>query len=74
LALTISPFLGDSAEPGREAPRARVSLEWSRAAPDPCSQGTRTVEMMEVVALTPGQTITLEGDGGLRVELAVARP
>lgn len=74
LSFIISPFLGDLSEAIRENPRARISIAWGRPSPIACSQGARTIELMEVTTLTPGQILTLEGDGGLRAELTILRP
>jgi hypothetical protein len=50
--------------------RANVTVRWIRPAGQGCAElGSRTVELRQSVSLPAGQTVTLNGDGGLVVEL-----
>ena len=52
-----------------EKEQYRVSLSWSRPGGEICGAGQRTTSVEQTVALQPGRTIVVEGDGGLKVEL-----
>ena len=47
----------------------RVSFGWSRPTSGCASEGTLSVTVDRAVELRPGRSVTVEGDGGLRVEL-----
>lgn len=47
----------------------RVNVSWSRPVAGCDGQGSRGVNVDQRVDLEPGQTVTVQGDGGLRVEL-----
>jgi len=55
----------------QSGPSARVSVNWQRpsGSGDCSSEGSRTVAIAESVPLQPGQTATVQGDGGLVVTL-----
>ena len=47
-----------------------VSVKWERPDEDCQGQGgQRSVSIMSLIAIPPGETVELEGDGGLRVRL-----
>ena len=46
-----------------------LSSTWQRPNGSCDEQGSRSVSIEQGVALKPGQTVVVEGDGGLRVEL-----
>lgn len=48
-----------------------VSIDWTRPASlDGCTAaGSRTVRLSQTVELAPGQSVMLEGDAGLKVEI-----
>ena len=60
---------------GQGRPNYRIDVSWARPIVDAnCGEsGTRTVQINQSVMLDPGQTVTIEGDAGLRVELARQR-
>ena len=60
---------------GQGRPNYRLDVSWARPIIDPnCGEsGTRTVQINQSVMLNPGQTATIEGDAGLRVELTRQR-
>lgn len=60
---------------GQGRPNYRVDASWARPIVDAnCGEsGTRTVQINQSVTLEPGQTATIEGDAGLRVELSRLR-
>ncbi|GAA4041250.1 hypothetical protein GCM10022281_22800 [Sphingomonas rosea] len=62
LQLSVQPTY-DNAE------RYRVSVSWSRPVGSGCDVGSRTASADQSVLLPPGQTVRIEGDGGLLVEL-----
>jgi len=49
--------------------RFRATVRWSRPALTGCESGSRSVAIEQTVELAPGQTVALQGDAGLRVEL-----
>jgi archaellum component FlaG (FlaF/FlaG flagellin family) len=60
---------------GQGRPNYRLDASWARPIVDAdCGEsGTRTVQINQSVTLDPGQTATIEGDAGLRVELSRPR-
>lgn len=48
-----------------------VDVTWNRPTPDASceSSGSRSATLSQVVKLTPGKTIRIDGDAGLRVEV-----
>lgn len=60
---------------GQGRPSYRVDASWGRPIKVAnCGEsGTRTVQINQGVFLDPGETATIEGDAGLRVELTRAR-
>src|SRR5215218_9191321 len=60
---------------GQGRPNYRLDVSWARPIIDAnCGEsGTRTVQINQSVMLEPGQTATVEGDAGLRVELSRQR-
>ena len=60
---------------GQGRPNYRLDVSWARPIIDPnCGEsGTRTVQINQSVMLNPGQTATIEGDAGLKVELTRQR-
>lgn len=60
---------------GQGRPNYRLDASWARPIIDAnCGEsGTRTVQINQSVTLEPGQTATIEGDAGLRVELSRPR-
>src|SRR5215211_6527825 len=60
---------------GQGRPSYRLDVSWGRPIVDAnCGEsGTRTVQITQSVTLDPGQTATIEGDAGLRVELSRQR-
>lgn len=60
---------------GQGRPGYRVDASWGRPIKVAnCGEsGTRTVQINQGVFLDPGETVTIEGDAGLRVELTRAR-
>lgn len=60
---------------GQGRPNYRLDVSWARPIIDTnCGEsGTRTVQVNQSVILEPGQTATIEGDAGLRVELTRQR-
>ena len=60
---------------GQGRPNYRLDVSWARPIIDPnCGEsGTRTVQINQSITLEPGQTATIEGDAGLRVELSRPR-
>ena len=49
--------------------RYRAEVRWARPVLMGCEVGTRTASIEQMVQLLPGQTVVLQGDGGLRLEL-----
>ena len=68
-SLNINLYLRDETPLG---PAVNISVNWQR----PSSRvscggdGTRTVQLSETVPLAPGQSTTLQGDGGLVVTIS----
>jgi hypothetical protein len=60
---------------GQGRPSYRVDASWGRPIKVPnCGEsGTRTVQINQGVMLDPGETATIQGDAGLRVELTRTR-
>ena len=60
---------------GQGRPNYRLDVSWARPIIDPnCGEsGTRTVQINQAVMLDPGETATVEGDAGLRVQLTRQR-
>ena len=60
---------------GQGRPNYRLDVSWGRPIVDAnCGEsGTRTVQITQSVTLDAGQTATIEGDAGLRVELGRQR-
>jgi hypothetical protein len=48
----------------------RVSFGWTRPTGGCAAEGILTVNLDQAVMLDPGQTVTVEGDGGVRIELS----
>ena len=55
---------------GSTANGYRLSFGWSRPTADCPAEGSLTVSLDQAITLNPGQTITVEGDGGVRIELS----
>ncbi|MEA1013458.1 hypothetical protein [Sphingosinicella sp. LY1275] len=53
------------------APQYNVTVDWTRpSASDGCrGGGNREVKLSQMVDVPPGRSVTIEGDGGLRVEI-----
>ena len=58
-------------ETGYQGPAANVSVNWQRPSPglDCTPPGTRSVQISQMVRLVPGQSETIQGDGGLVVKV-----
>jgi len=70
--INFNVYVNNSGELGRIY---RVDASWQRAAEDSgCTErGTRTVSVTKALTLAPGETGVVEGDAGLRVEVARGR-
>lgn len=49
--------------------RYRAEVRWLRPVKTGCEVGSRTASIEQMIQLAPGQSIVLEGDAGLRLEL-----
>ena len=60
---------------GQGRPNYRLDVSWGRPIIDTnCGEsGTRTVQINQSVMLDPGQSTTIDGDAGLRIELTRQR-
>ena len=60
---------------GEYGPTYRVDASWQRPTEDPgCGErGTRTVQVSKTLGLGPGDSGSIEGDAGLRVEVTRRR-
>ena len=54
---------------GMSAGKYHLSTSWSRPTGSCDDQGSRSVSVDRAVSLKPGETVVVEGDGGLRVEI-----
>ena len=54
---------------GEDGNRYRVSASWRRPLGNGCDRGQRTAAVEQQVSVAPGQTVRIEGDAGLVVEL-----
>lgn len=67
-SLNINLYSRDDNSAG---PAVNVSVSWTRPARAvTCGEGTRQVQLTQTVPLTPGQSVTLQGDAGLTVTLS----
>ncbi len=70
--LTVNIYANQTPQQGRSY---RVDASWQRPIPQQaCLEGgTRTVQITQAVSLMPGESKTIEGDAGLRVQLTLGR-
>lgn len=70
LSLSLTPVAGGmpGAMSGGMADSVMVNVRWTRRGDGACD-GVRTVELRQSVVLADRQTVSVSGDGGLRVEL-----
>jgi hypothetical protein len=73
LAASLNRQLNVSLRPDFASPqstdRFRLDLRYSRPVQQGCDSGSRGLQLDQQFTLRPGQSLTLTGDAGLRVEL-----
>lgn len=67
--LNVNLYVSDNSSPQT---RINVTVSWQRPTKSPScdGEGTRQVQLTQVIALAPGQSTTIEGDAGLVVTVS----
>ncbi|WP_300974547.1 hypothetical protein [Sphingomonas sp. LHG3406-1] len=72
LYFALSPIYEPAGTTPVNGNRARLSLNWSRPPAGACGTGTRSLQIEDPgIILEPGRTVTIDGDGDVRISIRV---